>query len=93
MPLATAWLKTGVTKLNVASRDGIWGIFRIIGDAEPRAPGGRIVEWKYSGGGKGHLQPIYPAPVEMEIVDFPGGVDVFNPQFYQGLKCPTRAVQ
>jgi hypothetical protein len=29
----------------------------------------------------------------MEIVEFPGGVDVFNPQFYQGLKCPAQAAK
>lgn len=90
---ATAWIMTGTVGLNIASREGIWGIFRIIGDAEPRALNGRIVEWKYSGGERGLRQPIHPAPVQMEIVDFPGGIDVFNPQFYQGLKCPTRAVQ
>jgi len=90
---ATAWIKGGPLELNIASGPGIWGIFRIIGDAEPRALNGRIVEWTYSGGERGLRQPIHPAPVRMEIIEFPGGVDVFNPQFYEGLKCPARAVQ
>jgi len=90
---ATAWIKGGALELNIASRPGIWGIFRIIGDAEHRALNSRIVEWRYSGGERGLRQPIHPAPVQMEIVDFPGGVDVFNPQFYDGLRCPARAVQ
>jgi type VI secretion system protein ImpL len=90
---ATAWIKGGPLELNIASRTGIWGIFRIIGDAEHRDLNGRIVEWKYSGGERGLRQPIHPAPVQMEIVEFPGGVDVFNPQFYQGLKCPAQAAK
>jgi len=90
---ATAWIKGGAVATNIASRPGRWGIFRIIGDAEPRVLNGKIVEWKYSGGEKGLRQPIRPAPVHMEIVEFPGGVDVFNPQFYEGLRCPARAVQ
>jgi len=90
---ATAWIKGGPLELNIASRTGIWGIFRIIGDAEPRDLNGRIVEWRYSGGERGDRKPIHPAPVQMEIVEFPGGVDVFNPQFYQGLKCPAQAAK
>jgi hypothetical protein len=29
----------------------------------------------------------------MEIVDFPGGVDIFNPRFFDALQCPAKAVQ
>jgi hypothetical protein len=29
----------------------------------------------------------------MEIVEFPGGNDVFNPKFFDGLECPMIAVQ
>jgi len=90
---ATVWIKDGPLKLNIASRPGIWGIFRIIGDAEPRALNGKIVEWEYASGERGLRQAIHPAPVRLEIIEFPGGADVFSPQFYEGLKCPARAVQ
>jgi len=76
-----------------ANRGGLWGIFRIMGDAEPRALLGKTVEWKYSQVGDGRKDLIEPAPVRLEIVQFPGGADVFNPRFYDGLQCPPRAVQ
>ena len=76
-----------------ASRGGIWGIFRILGDAEPRELGARLVEWKNTSGGVGRPEAITPAPVQLEIVGFPGGQDVFNPKFWQGLRCPSTAVQ
>jgi hypothetical protein len=50
----------------------------------------KIVEW--TKGGVGRLEPIQP-PVRLEIAEFPGGVDVFNPKFFEGLRCPARAVQ
>ena len=56
-----------------ASRGGIWGIFRILGDAEPRELNARLVEWKNTSGGVGRPEPITPAPVQLEIVGFPGG--------------------
>jgi type VI secretion system protein ImpL len=76
-----------------ASGRGLWGIFRIMGDAEPRALLGKTVEWKYSRAGDGPRDPIKPGPVTLEIVQFPGGVDVFNPEFWKGLQCPLKAVQ
>ena len=76
-----------------ASRGGIWGIFRILGDAEPRELNAKLVEWKYTSSGVGRREPIQPAPVQLEIVGFPGGQDVFNPKFWEGLRCPSAAVQ
>ncbi len=90
---AIARIRTGSVAFAFASRAGTWGIFRIMGDAEPRALSGKLVEWKYSRGGDGRLEPIQPAPVRLEIVEFPGGVDVFNPKFFDGLQCPAKAVQ
>jgi hypothetical protein len=29
----------------------------------------------------------------LEIVVSPGGMDVFNPKFWEGLRCPSAAVQ
>jgi hypothetical protein len=85
-------LKTSDVSVPFASRGGIWGIFRIMGDAEPRPLSGKLVEWKYLRGGDGRLEPIQP-PVRLEVVEFPGGIDVFNPNFFGGLECPGRAVQ
>ena len=76
-----------------ANRRGTWGIFRIMGDAEPRALLNKTVEWKFSQVGDGPKDPIEPGPVRLEIVRFPGGADVFNPKFYDGLQCPTKATQ
>jgi type VI secretion system protein ImpL len=90
---ATARIRSGSVAVGFASRGGLWGIFRIMGDAEPRALNSKLVEWKNSRGADGLLVPIQPAPVRLDIVEFPGGTDVFNPRFYQGLTCPDRAVQ
>ena len=75
------------------SHRGLWGIFRIIGDAEPRPLLGKTVEWKYSLLADGSKDLIRPGPVKIDIAQFPGGADVFNPRFYDGLQCPARAVQ
>ena len=90
---ALARIRTGSVTYAFASRGGVWGIFRIMGDAEPRTSSAALVEWKYTRLGDGRLDPIQPAPVRMEFAEFPGGVDVFNPQFFAGLQCPVRAVQ
>ena len=64
-----------------------------MGDAEPRPLLSKTVEWKYSQVGDGRKDLIEPSPVRLEIVQFPGGADVFNPKFYDGLQCPAKAVQ
>jgi type VI protein secretion system component VasK len=94
-PGAVARLRSTASNFAVAfaSRGGIWGVFRVFGDAEPREPGAKLVEWKYTSSGVGRREPIQPAPVQLEIVGFPGGQDVFNPKFWQGLRCPSTAVQ
>jgi type VI secretion system protein ImpL len=76
-----------------ASRGGIWGIFRIFGDAEARKLNAKLVEWKNTSGGAGRPEEITPAPVQLEIVVAPGGQDVFNTKFWEGLRCPSAAVQ
>jgi type VI protein secretion system component VasK len=75
------------------NRSGPWGIFRMMGDAEPRPQMTKLVEWKYSRVGDGRPDPIQPAPVQLEIVEFPGGVDIFNPRFFQDFHCPMTGVQ
>jgi type VI secretion system protein ImpL len=75
-----------------ASRGGLWGVFRIFGDAEPRPAGEKTAQWKYARGSDGRREPIEP-PVRLDIVEFPGGVDLFNPSVFEGLRCPVKAVQ
>jgi type VI protein secretion system component VasK len=82
----------GTMTVPFASEGGLWGIFRIMGDAEPRPPLQPVVEWKNVRTGDGRLEPLVP-PVRLEIVGFPGGVDVLNPKFFQSLRCPASAVQ
>jgi hypothetical protein len=92
-PGAVARLRTSTgAAIPVASQGGIWGILRVFGDAEPRELNARVVEWKYTRSGLGRREPLDP-PVQLDIVDFPGGQDVFNPKFWDGLRCPSAAVQ
>ena len=90
---AVARLRTTIS-FAFASRDGVWGVFRILGDAEPRPLNSKLVVWKYTTGGMGRREPIQPAPVQVEIVQFPGNQDVFNPRYWEVLQqCPKVAVQ
>jgi type VI secretion system protein ImpL len=93
-PGALGRIGTGAGGLSApfASRGGLWGIFKIMGDAETRAPSQKVVEWKYLRSGDGRSEPLQP-PVRLEIVAFPNGVDVFNARFFQSLRCPLKAVQ
>jgi type VI secretion system protein ImpL len=92
-PGASGRIRTGAVSFGFASRDGIWGIFRIIGDAEPRSPSSGIVEWKYTRGKDGgRAEPLDP-PVRLEFVKTPGEIDVFSPKFLEDLRCPGKAVQ
>jgi len=74
-----------------ASEEGTWAIFRIIGDAEPRALQDPVIVWKYTKGNKGRGVEITPAPIRLEVVEL--GADVFNPKFYEGLQCSGSAIQ
>ena len=90
---AVARIRNGALSVAFASRDGVWGILRIIGDAEKRPLSSKTIEWKYTRGRDGRPEAIEPAPVRLEIVEFPGGADLFNPRFYDRLQCPASAIQ
>jgi type VI protein secretion system component VasK len=70
------------------SHPGVWGVFKMMADAEPRGPKSALIEWKYSS----VHDLIQPAPVRMEFPEFPNGVDIFQPDFFGGLRCPSQAV-
>ncbi len=71
-------------------RKGLWGIFRIVADAELRAPNSKAVEWRYSFGAEGSKDPI--SPIRIELAPFSSDTDAFNFSLYQGLSCPNKAV-
>jgi type VI secretion system protein ImpL len=91
-PGAIARVRTGPVAYGFTSHGGVWGIFRMMDDAEPRAPKSPNIEWKYTRLG-GQQDPIQPAPVRMSFPEFPSGIDVFHPQFLEGIKCPASAVR
>jgi type VI secretion system protein ImpL len=82
----------GANAIPFASEGGVWAVFRLMRDAEPRLINSKVVEWKYLRGGQGRPEAM-SVPVTLEFVGFPGGVDVFNPKFFAGLQCSGRAVQ
>jgi type VI secretion system protein ImpL len=70
---------------------GLWGVFRLFQHADERALNTREVVWSKQYGEHGEAQVLTP-PAKVEFVQFPGGVDVFNPRFFAGLGCPGKAV-
>jgi type VI secretion system protein ImpL len=90
---AIARIKTGnVVGVAFLSHPGVWGVFRMMDDAEPRTSGASIIEWKYSRADS-QRDPLQPAPVRMEFPDFPGGLDLFHRDFFDGIRCPVAAVR
>lgn len=72
--------------------DGLWGVFRLFKMAEERPLNMKNVQWSENRGlGGAAPQPIDP-PVKLQILEFPGGADLFNPKFFAGLQCPKTAV-
>jgi type VI protein secretion system component VasK len=70
---------------------GLWAVFRLFEAAAPREPNAKEVQWNQVRGNGGLLQSFSPA-VKVDIVAFPGGVDVFQPRFFEGLaQCPKKA--
>jgi type VI protein secretion system component VasK len=88
-PGAIARIRTDSVAYAFNSHGGPWGIFRMMADAEPRAARSSVVEWKYSRSGE-QRDLIQPAPVRLEFAEFPNGVDIFQPQFFDGMRCPAR---
>lgn len=72
--------------------EGTWGVFRLFQYADERPYGTKIVQWsEIRGLGGARPQPLIP-PAKVEFVEFPNGVDLFNPKFFETLQCPKRAV-
>jgi len=88
---AIARIRTRDVASAFLSYSGPWAIFRMMDEAEPRPPQTPGIEWKYSKAG-GQRDPLQPAPVRLEFPEFPAGIDIFHPQFFAGMRCPTSAV-
>jgi len=52
----------------------------------------RFVQWSEIRGRGGAVAQRLNPPVKVELVEFPGGVDLLNPKFFETLHCPDRAV-
>ena len=78
-------------EVGFGKHSGIWGVFRLFGYADERPLNAPVVVWSKVYGTRGEAQPLTP-PAKVEFVQFPGGVDLFNPRFFAPLKCPERAI-
>jgi len=76
-----------------SSHGEVWAVFRFFADAAARQIGEKFVEWRETKGPTGPRMLPLDHPVRLEIVEFPQGVDVFNPDFWAGCQCPTKATQ
>ncbi len=73
--------------------DGIWGVFRFFQYADKRGLEEKRVQWSEVRGRGGASPQRLSPPAAVDFVDFPGGVDLFNPKFFETLRCPSQAVQ
>jgi type VI protein secretion system component VasK len=93
-PGAEGYVYIGDTAFPFAKYSGMWGIFRLFQNAEERALGERNVRWtQVRGAGNAEAQKL-PVPAVVQFVgELPGGADLFNPKFFDALRCPSRAVE
>ena len=84
--------QSGTSKFSAtfSAQSGVWSVFRMFADAEPRELLQRTLVWKRTKGASGVSGPMDP-PVTLELLGFPGNVDLFNPQFFADFKCPSKA--
>jgi type VI secretion system protein ImpL len=70
------------------SQGGVWGIFRLMAEADPRPAEQDWVEWSRVRSGNGREQKITPVRL-----DIPGQGDarVFDPKLFLNVHCPRKA--
>lgn len=87
--------RTGAAGLTAAFsvHQGPWALFRLLGDADDRPVLQRSLVWTATRGRTGERAEPLDVPVRLNIIEFPGGVDVFNKKSFSGLRCPAEAVQ
>ncbi|HXF26437.1 MAG TPA: ImcF-related family protein, partial [Bryobacteraceae bacterium] len=89
-------VKVGAT-ITFASYEGLWGVFRMMNDGDPRAPGSRVVVLSHVRQGRGRPTIVSdasgnPVSIRLEMVDLPNGIDVFDKNFFS-VRCPGRVTQ
>jgi type VI protein secretion system component VasK len=79
------------------SYSGAWAVLRWMYDADPRQAGSKVAQWSMLR--QGHGQPQQPTDAQghpivlrVEISEFPGGVDLFDRNFFN-IKCPTKVAE
>jgi type VI protein secretion system component VasK len=80
-----------------ASYQGVWSIFHMLADADPRPPGSRAVELSKVRRGHGLPESVLdqndkPIQVRLELTGVPADSGVFDRNFFQ-VKCPARIAE
>ncbi len=80
-----------------ASYEGVWGIFHMLTDADPRPMGSRIIELSKVRRGHGLPESVLdqnnqPIQVRLEVTQLPAGAKVFDRSFFQA-RCPVKVVE
>jgi type VI protein secretion system component VasK len=89
---AKAWTTVGGGKTYFGSSNGLWGVFQVFRDADKRELGSTQVQWSdYAVAGGGREK--FDKPVMLEFVRSQGAAELLNPKFFEGLRCPGKAVQ
>jgi type VI secretion system protein ImpL len=87
-----AWIqKVGTQRIYVGSAAGVWGVFKVFRDADPREVGDRTVQWSsytVPGGGKEKFEQ----PIRIDVIDRPVA-QLLHPAFFHSFRCPSAAVQ
>jgi type VI secretion system protein ImpL len=91
-PGAQGRVEAGGLSTGFGSFPSVWGVFRLFQNADERGSNVPQVKWSQNRGlGGADPQELNP-PAKVEILEFPSGVDLFNPKFFEALKCPPKAV-
>jgi type VI protein secretion system component VasK len=77
------------------SYSGPWAVLRWMYDSDTRSPGGKTAQWSMLRQGHGQPQAPtdaqgHPIVLQVEISEFPSGVDIFDRNFFS-VRCPGKA--
>jgi hypothetical protein len=75
----------------------MWGIFRMLNDADPRPAGSHVIELSKVRRGHGRAESVLdgnnkPIRVHLQLSVSPGRPDVFEENFFQ-IQCPAKFLQ
>ena len=79
------------------SYSGPWSVWRWMYDADPRPAGSKVAQWSMLRAGRGQPQQPTdaqgkPIVLRVEIAEFPGGVDIFDKNFFV-IRCPAKVAE